>query len=265
MFITREGRICFHDFGLIGLLDQGTFRKLAAFTNAFIRQDADWLLDEAIDLGILGGKMERGQFRRGLTEIIADYAVLPLKNWSLAEAFLRVTRLGNPENVFIAFDLVVLMRAMFLAEHAVRILDPDFQLLEHLQKKGPEVLKAAMEQSDWSGMLDRLKLDAVTAMHDLPAVLGSWTRRLNQGGEGLGLSLRVQELSGLREHMGRSSNRLALALVTLGLYVSGSLLMQHSVGPRLFGDMPALSAFAYALALWSTFRLVRAIARSGTL
>ena len=39
------------------------------------------------------------------------------------------------------------------------------------QKKGPEVLKAAMQQSDWSGMLDRLKLDVVTVMHDLPAVL----------------------------------------------------------------------------------------------
>jgi len=265
MFITRDGRICFHDFGLIGLLDQGTRRKLAAFTNAFIRQDADWLLDEAIDLGILGGKMDRSRFRRGLTEIIADYAVLPLKDWSLAEAFLRVTRLGDPENVFIPFDLVVLMRAMFLAEHAVRILDPDFQLLENLQKKGPEVLKAAMQQSDWSGMLDRLKLDAVTAMHDLPAVLGSWTRRLNQDGEGLGLSLRVQELSGLKEHLDRSSNRLALALVTIGLYVGGSLLMQNSPGPRLFGDMPVLSAFAFALALWFTFRLVRAIARSGKL
>jgi ubiquinone biosynthesis protein len=159
------------------------------------------------------------------------------------------------------------MRAMFLAEHAVRILDPDFQLLENLQKKGPEVLKAAMQQSDWSGMLDRLKLDAVTAMHDLPAVLGSWTRRLNQDGEGLGfgLSLRARELSGLKEHLDRSSNRLALALVTLGLYVGGSLLMQNSPGPRLFGDMPVLSAFAFALALWFTFRLVRAIAQSGKL
>ena len=96
-------------------------------------------------------------------------------------------------------------------------------------------------------------------------MLGSWTRRLNQEGEGLGLNLRLHGLDGLEAHLDRSSNRIALALVTLGLYIAGSLLMLHSVGPRLYDDMPALALLAYALALWFTFRLARGIARSGKL
>ena len=222
-------------------------------------------MDSAIDLGVLGGEMSRAEFRRGLTEIIADFAARPLKEWSMAEAFLRITRLGQAQNVFIPYDLVVLMRAMFNAEHAVRTLDPNFQLLENLQAKGPGVLKAAMEQADWTVTIDRLKQDALAAMQDLPVVLGSWTRRLNQEGEGLGLSLRLHGLDGLEARLDRSSNRIALALVTLGLYIAGSLLMQHSIGPRLYEDMPALAALAYALALWFTFRLARGIARSGRL
>lgn len=90
IFITSDGRICFHDFGLVGVLDQPTRRRLGAFTTAFIRQDADWLLDAAIDLGIFGGDIDRRAYRRGLAEIIADYAGLPISEWSLAEAFLRV-------------------------------------------------------------------------------------------------------------------------------------------------------------------------------
>ena len=265
IFITGEGRICLHDFGLVGFLDRAARRKLAAFTNAFVHQDADWLLDAAIDLGVLGGEMNRAEFRRGLTEIVADFAARPLKEWSMAEAFLRITRLGQAQNVFIPYDLVVLMRAMFNAEHVVRTLDPDFQLLDNLQTKGPEVLKAAMEQADWKVTIDRLKQDALAAMQDLPVVLGSWTRRLNQEGEGLGLSLRLHGLDGLEARLDRSSNRIALALVTLGLYIAGSLLMQHSIGPRLYEDMPALAALAYALALWFTFRLARGITRSGRL
>jgi len=132
LFITEEGRICFHDFGLVGDLDGATRRKLAAFTNAFIRQDPDWLLDASIDLGVLGGQMDRVHFRHGLSEIIADYAAMPLKDWSLAEAFLRVTRLGLAQNVLVPYDLLILMRAMFLAEHIVRVLDPESQLLENL-------------------------------------------------------------------------------------------------------------------------------------
>jgi ubiquinone biosynthesis protein len=265
LFITADRRICFHDLGLIGFLDLATRRKLAAFANAFMRQDADWLLDAAIDLGILGGTMDRSHFRRGLADIIADYASLPLKDWSLAEVFLRVTRLGQAQNVLVPHELLVLMRTMFLAESAVAVLDPDFQLLETLQAKGPEVLKAVMAASDWAGALDRLKHDAAGAMQELPAVLGAWTRRLNQEGEGLGLTLRVPELKDASRHLALSSNRLALALVTLGLYVAGSLLMLHSVGPRIWGDTPAFAVFAFALALWLTLRLARSITRSGGL
>lgn len=265
IFITAEGKICLHDFGLVGFLDLATRRKLAAFTNAFIHEDADWLLDAAIDLGVLGGEMNRADMRRGLSEILADYAAIPLKDWSLADAFLRVMRLGQAQNVFVPYELVVLMRAMFNAEHAVRTLDPEFALLDSLQEKGPKVLQTAMAETDWQSALDRLKQDTLIAAHDLPAILASWTRRLNQEGEGLGLSVRLQGLDGLEEHIDRSSNRVALALVTLGLYIAGSLLMQHSIGPRLYGEVPALAAVAYGLALWFTFRLVRGIARSGRL
>jgi len=265
MFITAEGKICLHDFGLVGFLDLATRRKLAAFTNAFIHEDTDWLLDAAIDLGVLGGEMKRAEVRRGLSEILADYAAIPIKDWSLADAFLRVMRLGRAQNVFMPYELVVLMRAMFNAEHAVRTLDPDFELLPNLRTKGPKVLTAAMAETDWKGALDRLKQDTLIATHDLPGVLASWTRRLNQEGEGLGLSVRLQGLDGLETHIDRSSNRVALALVTLGLYIAGSLLMQHSIGPRLYADVPALAAIAYGLALWFTFRLARGIARSGRL
>src|SRR6516165_10327982 len=123
LFITAEGRICFHDFGLVGALDRATRRNLAAFTAAFVHQDPDWFLDAAI---VLGGEIDRSEFRRGLAAIISDYAALPLDEWSLAEAFLRVTRLGRAQNVFIPHDLVVLMRALFLAENVVRTLDPGF-------------------------------------------------------------------------------------------------------------------------------------------
>jgi ubiquinone biosynthesis protein len=79
------------------------------------------------------------------------------------------------------------------------------------------------------------------------------------------LPLKDWSLADATEHMTRSGNRLALALVTLGPYIAASLLMLHSVGPRIWGEMPAFAALAYALALWFTLRLARSISRSGGL
>jgi ubiquinone biosynthesis protein len=264
IFVTEDGRLCLHDFGIVGFLDRAMRRKLAAFALAFVRQDADWLLEAAIDLGILGGELDRSEFRRGLVEIIGDYAALPLKDWSLAEAFLRVTRLGQAQNVFVPLDLLVLMRAMFLAEHTVRILDPGFQLLESLQTKAPHVLEAAMKQADWATTINRMRLDAADTARDLPSLLSTWVQQLAREGSGLGLSLHVRELKGLHEHFDKSSNRLVLGLIASGLFVSGALLME-AAGPRVFGEVPVFAALAFALALWFTLRLLRAIARSGRL
>lgn len=72
---------------------------------------------------------------------------------------------------------------------------------------------------------------------------------MNQEGEGLGLSLRLRELDSWEAHLDRSRNWVTLALVTLGLYIAGSLLMLHSIGLRIYDDVSALAVLAYALAL----------------
>jgi MFS family permease len=49
-------------------------------------------------------------------------------------------------------------------------------------------------------------------------------------------------------HIDRSSNRMALSLVTLGIWIAASLLMQLTVGPRI-GDRPLLALLGYGCGL----------------
>lgn len=261
LFIMDSGHICFHDFGIVGALDPPTRRNLAAFLLAFAYQDSEWMLDAALDLGLLTGALDRAEFRQGLQEIIQDYSGLPLKDWSLAEAFVRVARLGRGRNIRIPHNLLVLMRMLYLMENAVRDLDPDFNLLQSLLGKAEEVLSSSAGAGAESG-LNRLRFEAAAGVRELPAELGTWLHRIRA--QGLELRLQHHGMEGLEQHIDRSSNRVALALVTLGLYIAASLLMQHSIGPRL-GEMPALAAAGYALALWFTWRLARGISRSGKL
>lgn len=143
LFIMGDGHICFHDFGLVGRLDSNTRRNLAAFLLAFAYQDGEWLLDAALDLGLLAGEIDRGKFRRGLAEITQDYAATPLKDWSLAEAFVRVVRLGRGRHIRLPHHLLVLMRALFEMENVVRSLDPEFNLMEGLLGKAEKMLQGA--------------------------------------------------------------------------------------------------------------------------
>jgi len=256
LFHTPAGRICLHDFGMVGFLNLDTRRNLAALMQAFVNQDADWMLDASLAVGLLGGSIDRDSFRAGLEEILRDYAHLPLKDWSFAEALLRIAALGRGHNLRIPHDLLLLMRAVFLLEHAVRTLDPEYDLVDGLLAKAPVALKATLKLR--RGNLARLEHEALQGAFELPETAARWLYRLRRAGPSLGL--RVDGLRTLGEDIERSSNRVALALVTLGLYIAASLLMQHSLGPQLWG-VPLLALIGYLLALVFTVRLVRVAGR----
>ena len=102
-------------------------------------------------------------------------------------------------------------------------------------------------------------------MNDLPAVLARWVRQPGDQGKGLGFNLDVRRLERLEEHIDRSSNRVAMALAALGLYIAGSLLSEHSIGPRIFGEFSRLRGTRPCARLWFTFRLAPGIGRSARL
>lgn len=262
LFIRDDSRICFHDFGLVGHLSRDDRRALGGFMQAFRHQDPDWLLDSYLDLGILAGDLDRAEFRQGLEELLRDYAGRPLAEWSLAEAFMRLARLGRGQNIRLPHRMLVFMRALFLIETTIRQLDPEFDLLHGLVGKARDVLQEESE-AWWRGAAaDRVRYEAALLFQDAPGALARGLRQARQSGGGIPVSHRG--LGDFERHMDRGANRLALALVTLGLFIAASLLMQHSIGPRL-GSLPVLALAGYVLALWFTFRLVRAIGRADDL
>jgi len=145
-------------------------------------------------------------------------------------------------------NLLVLMRALFLMETTVRSLDPEFNLLDGLAGQAEPIAKAAFEERVAIGKA-RLGYEAGIVVQDLPDSLGKWLCRVRR--QGPELRLRHHGLKDLEQHLDRSGNRLSLALLALGLYIAGALLMPHDVGPRLAG-MPLPALIGLGLALWVT-------------
>lgn len=254
LFVLEDGRICFHDFGLVGFLDRATRSSLIAMMLAFAQQDSEWLLDTYLDMGIVGGKPDRLAFRAGISQVMQDYARKPLRDWSFGEVFLRVARLIAGENLRLPHHLLVLLRALFLMESTLRKLDPQFNLLEDLIAKAGGILEAHHGATGPAEAPGRLQYESMLSLQQLPDRLSQMLHHLRS--EGIEFAVQHHGLSSLENEVRRSSGRIAVALVTLGLYIAASLLMQHSPGPR-WGDTPLLAAAGYVLALWLTWWLVR--------
>lgn len=100
-----------------------------------------------------------------------------------------------------------------------------------------------------------LKLMRLASPLRLPATTVRHVRR-----RGLTLQVEHEGLPSLADIHLKAANRVAVALVTLELYLAASLLMQHSLGP-MAGGVPVLAMLGYAAVIWYTARLIRAVGR----
>ena len=262
LFIMDDGKICFHDFGLVAFIDLGTRHKLAGFFLALNNQDSEWLLDAYLDLGFLGQEVDRQQVQRGLNELMQEYVSTPPKERSFATAMLSAVRMGWGFNLRLPYHLLIIMRAMFLMESTLRGLDPDFNLVTYWRDKGVMRVTSALKRQPSESASERLKYEALVIGQELPGALTQWLH--NARTKGFEIPLQHHGLQDFERHIDRSSNRIALALVALGLYIASSLLAQSGIKPLIAG-IPLVAVGGYLLALWVTFRLLRGISRSGRL
>ena len=256
LFVMEDGRLCLHDFGIVGHLDRPTRQALAAFMLAFADQDSDWILEAWLELGMVRSANESGPLRSAIAEIVADCARRPLSEWSIGAAFMRLLDSSRGGGVQVPLNLLVLARTVLLMEATVRMLHPQFNLVDALLSRSEDVLQAST-MSDAGGST-RLRYEAVLAGTEWRRFAAAGVRHLRRRG------FRLQmEHEGMQEFGGthlKAASRVSVALVTLGLYLASSLLMQHSLGP-VFAGYPVLAMAGYGAAIWCTVRLFRAVGR----
>lgn len=262
IFVRDDGRLCFHDFGAVGFLDVHARTALMGFMQGFIHQDAEWLTQGALDLGLVAATADRAAIARGVEAILAELAGAPLQEWSIASVMLGVARLGGGDAVVLPPHLAALVRTVFTAEGALRELDPSLDVVQTLTEGRADLLgRLGTGERVWEAGWARLKWEMALTARAAPRLVAGALSDLRDE-RGLALPVRLPDVSAAAGRMGRAADRVAVALVTLGLYIAASLLMQHSAGPRILGNLPVLAAIGYGLALWFTFRLVRNIDRT---
>lgn len=261
LFDLADGRVCFHDFGLIGYLDPESRMALAQMIESIGYDDTSGVLDAAVALGFIRAPFDRGEYQRAISEILSDLASLPLSEWSVAEAIWRVARIGAGEHFRLPRRLLVLMRTLFLVENTLRALDPQLDLLGEFASRR-ERIENALAQPGRGGSQRPVTARLARTAQQVPALIAQMLRQAREEGRP-SFAVHHRGLEEAEVTLARTGNRLSLALITLGLYLTGSILMLHAAGPMLWGHIPLLAGIAYGFALLLSMRLVFAISRSG--
>ena len=250
IFLLPDGRICFHDFGALGLLSPVLQEKLRELFLAVMARDAGWLASVYLGMGgAAAGDLNRAAFTTDLgVSLDRYYNASELGSQSFSTILREFVSLGRKHHIRLPGEVTMLVRAFAELESLVRKLDPQFSSLMAFQRYSGRLLKHALLPDMTIGRMAeayRVVSAVREVAEDAPVTLRRLMGRLERG-EPL-FDIRHQSGASLERHLLRASNRLAFALIIAATVMGSAILLAAHAGPHWEG-LPLLGIAGFVIA-----------------
>lgn len=232
--VLEDGRLCLHDFGMVGELDATMRESLTALLDAVVRGDVRDTADAYLDVGLVGADVDRPALEADLSTLLRHIHEQDLAQVSVGDALQSLLRLGSSHRIRNPGPILLLTRAFLLAEAVMRDLDPTMSVAEAFQD---ELTRVASRQFAPVRLLEharRLHRDMERLADTAPADLRRTLRRISEGELG---QVRVPGLERTERRATRGIERLTGSVAAGALLVAGSLLVVAGSWYRYAGDL----------------------------
>ncbi|MDV8004528.1 ABC1 kinase family protein [Rhodococcus sp. IEGM 1318] len=241
IMILDDGRVGLLDFGAVGVLDGETRILFAVLLNAALAGDPVATVDAMLMAFDVPDDVDRGALRHQVGREITLLGLAPnVSMGSFARMFtaLREHRIGVPGDVAAAF------RSLASVERALRLLDPNIDLVSAVRAEVPRLLtQVASPSAAVQAMLSTIAV-TTAVVRRLPGQLDQITTSLASGS----FTLRTRSIAHPddRRWLRRSTNNaLGMAAGVTALIVA-AILLSVPGGPQL---TPQLSGYALVSAV----------------
>ena len=162
VFVTRDGRICYLDFGIVGTTERSQRAAIAQVLAATVYGDADRALRYSAELGLIIPAREQALVRERVAALMESTLGNPPRDVKgFAIGFLRVM---NDAGAVVPIGFGLLIKALVTVEGVARAIYPDLDITEsakpyatrlvaahvmsaeRLYAKGPDAVRAAIRE-----------------------------------------------------------------------------------------------------------------------
>lgn len=260
IFVINNKVIAFMDFGIMGRVDDYMKEKLASLFIAIIQRDTNRIIDEFLDIGIVGDETSIPEFKDDIAELIEKYYGTELKQVNISVIMNEIMKTALKHKIRIPANFALLIKALVTTEGICRELNPDFNLTEISE---PFVESLVAERVHPRRIIGRF-IENISEFNELMMLL---PRRLNQilskleRGKLL-IDLEHKGLNKVIAELDLVSNRLSVSLIISAIIVGSSVIMLTGKGPLLF-ELPVIGILGFIIAGILGMGLVISILRSG--
>lgn len=258
ILVTRNCKLCFIDFGIVGRINEERRLELIHIFSGLMDGDSSKILDSLEMMGALQEDTDTKNFKEEIEDMLDCYKNVPIKeldiNLLLEDSFsiMRKYYIKIPSN------LTILIKTLITLEGIGLSLDPDFSIAVSMK---PFVTKFISERI----RIKNIFKDAVNISYgmfrvfkEMPASFTSFLKMLKKGS--ISISFEHKGLRELINIIDKSSSRLSFSLIIASLIISSSLIMVSGAAPLIFG-FPAFGVVFFCvsaiLGIWLIIDIIK--------
>jgi ubiquinone biosynthesis protein len=260
LYVAKDGRLCFLDWGLAGHLTRRLRHALADFWVAAVEQDSERIVQIAAELAPVDARPDLRALEKEITLALREELNFAVGRQALGRAMLRLLFLFGQQGIPLSRDYALMAKAVLSIEEVGRMLDPEFDF----RAATAPVLRELHRERASPGVLLRRSREmvrqTVLGLQELPFELRRLLRRLEH--DSLAINLHHRGLEDHDDAVKIAANRITLGVIIGALIIGSSLIVTTGIQPHLFG-YPALGIVGYLLSALLGLYVVWDIIRHG--
>ena len=257
---TSDGRLCFLDWGFAGHLTRRLRYALADFWVAAVEQDAERIVQIAVDLAPPDARPDSRTMEKEVTLALREELNFTIGQQEIGRALLRLLYIFGRHGITLSRDYSLMAKAVLSLEEIGRTLDPEFDLRVHAK---PVLRELQQQRYSPAAALRRTReflRGSITSLQNLPSELHRLIRRLEH--DNLTINLQHGGLEAHDDAMKVAANRIALGVIIGALIIGSSLIITTGIQPHI-GGYPALGMIGYLLSALLGLYVIWDIIRHG--
>ncbi|HCY86717.1 MAG TPA: ABC transporter [Desulfobacteraceae bacterium] len=258
IFILRDQRICVVDFGMTGFVDQTTREIFVDLVHTLASKNTKLTARLLCELADFDRVPNMTRLEKDIAVFSSVYLSKALKDIKPSRMVHRLLELCAEHGMRIPPDLFLMIKAFISVEGLARVMDPEFDMVEHAR---PYVRAATMQKYSPQRMSRNLlgiAREFYGLLQTLPIDAGQLIDQAKQGK--LTGILKIDGLDKLRTTLDQTSNRLSFAIIITGLILGSAIVLNSKVPPVIFGvSLIGIAGFmaAAVMGLWLLIAIIR--------
>ncbi|HLG23996.1 MAG TPA: AarF/ABC1/UbiB kinase family protein [Candidatus Nanoarchaeia archaeon] len=245
ILVTKDNKVAFIDFGIVGYFDERLKNKSIDFLYGIMTSDEDLIIDTLVSMG-----MDNKDFNYEELRADISYAISPLQSSSvedvkISRVFEDIFSLAVRHKFKVPQPLVLFGKTLVTLEGIALEYDPKFRLIESTEPMMKKIMLKRMNPLNRFKSLMHTSSRYRRMIEELPERAESVMDRIEKGS--IKVDIEDTDIKKLSVELDRSSNRISYGMLIAALLVTSAILIQVERGPHILG-VPWLSFVSFAFA-----------------